>query len=164
MKLIVPELSTLSSWLEGLDIESYQCGYCDALHLTYLRHKEGIFDAKVDLIENVICFSIISEIKPSAIMSLMVELSQINASSNFVKIYMDVPDDAYPKLIFRHVLDCSKGVTESQFSAFFLATSNEVLQIIEELNSHEVLLTQDDPEDYDDLTYGLPNGKQTTYH
>ncbi|MDF7669649.1 hypothetical protein PT276_00270 [Orbaceae bacterium ESL0721] len=162
MKLIIPDLSTISNWLDKMGIESYQCGYCDALHIAYLRNSADIFDAKLDLIDGVISFSIIVEVKPSTVISLQAELSQINASSHFVKIFLDVPDEVYPKMIFRHVLGSSVGIAETQFMLFFTETEKEVLHIINELNSHDVLLSQEDFASYDEVE--SIRDKNHTYH
>lgn len=137
--LNIPDLSVLESWLNKKSISNYQCADGDALHLSHLKKMSDVLDAKVDLIDNIIYFSISSEIRSSAITPLLAELSQINASSSFVKAYLDIPDEDLAKIVFRHVIDCSEGITESQFSAFIKNVEEEALQIISELNHYELL-------------------------
>ncbi|MDF7667843.1 YbjN domain-containing protein [Orbaceae bacterium ESL0727] len=166
MKLTVPDLPMITSWLDELGIDVYQCGYCDALHFTALKEMDGVFDAKIDLIDNILCLSIAIEVKPSTVLSLQAEMSQINASSRFVKIYLDVPDEAYPKITFRHVLDCSVGINQEQFAQFVTQTQAEALSLINQLNKNNIILSRDENIDYDfeDLESVLLDTKRHTYH
>lgn len=160
MMLTIPDLPMITSWLTELSIDSYQCGYCNALHLSHLKKVDHVFDAKVELIDEVIFFVITTEIRASAITSLLTELSQINLSSTFVKVYLEIADDSSPKMVFRHTVDCKEGITRAQFSAFLTCVEDEALQIISELNSYELLSEQDSLAD--DLTEAMT--KTTTYH
>ena len=83
--LDVPDLNTLRHWLDDMGISFFECDSCQALHLPHMQNFEGIFDAKIDLLDNVVLFSALAEVKPSALLPLAADLSAINASSLTVK-------------------------------------------------------------------------------
>jgi hypothetical protein len=62
--LVVPGLDTLRQWLDELGISFFECDSCQALHLPHMQNFEGIFDAKLDLVDNVVLFSALAEVKP----------------------------------------------------------------------------------------------------
>jgi hypothetical protein len=95
--LVVPGLDTLRQWLDELGISFFECDSCQALHLPHMQNFEGIFDAKLDLVDNVVLFSALAEVKPSALLPLSADLSAINASSLTVKAFLDIQDDNLPK-------------------------------------------------------------------
>ncbi|WP_313084073.1 YbjN domain-containing protein, partial [Atlantibacter sp.] len=97
--LVVPSLDTLRHWLEQLEVSFFECDTCQALHLPHMQNFDGIFDAKIDLLDNTILFSALAEVKPSALLPLACDLSAINASSLTVKAFLDIQDDNMPKMV-----------------------------------------------------------------
>jgi hypothetical protein len=65
--LVVPGLDTLRHWLDELGINFFECDSCQALHLPHMQNFDGIFDAKLDLVDNVVLFSALA-VKPSALL------------------------------------------------------------------------------------------------
>jgi GDP-D-mannose dehydratase len=53
----------------------FECDSCQALHLPHMQNFDGIFDAKIDLINDVVLFSALAEVKPSALLALAADLS-----------------------------------------------------------------------------------------
>ena len=80
-----------------------------ASHAEFRRH----FDAKIDLINDVILFSALAEVKPSALLALASDLSAINASSLTVKAFLDIQDDNLPKLVVCQSLFSGAGSPSS---------------------------------------------------
>lgn len=117
--LVVPGLDTLRHWLDELGISFFECDSCQALHLPHMQNFDGIFDAKIDLLDNVVLFSALAEVKPSALLPLSADLSAINASSLTVKAFLDIQDDNLPKLVVCQALPVGAGVTLEQFAWFF---------------------------------------------
>ena len=39
----------------------FECDSCQALHLPHMQNFDGIFDAKIDLVDNVVLFSALAE-------------------------------------------------------------------------------------------------------
>lgn len=80
-----------------------------------MQNFDGIFDAKIDLINDVILFSALAEVKPSALLALASDLSAINASSLTVKAFLDIQDDNLPKLVVCQSLFSGAGLSFKQF-------------------------------------------------
>ena len=68
--LVVPTLDTLRRWLDNLGVSFFECDTCQALHLPHMQNFEGVFDPKIDLVDNVVMFSAMAEIKPSALLTV----------------------------------------------------------------------------------------------
>lgn len=122
--LVVPGLDTLRQWLDDLGMSFFECDNCQALHLPHMQNFDGVFDAKIDLIDNTILFSAMAEVRPSAVLPLAADLSAINASSLTVKAFLDMQDDNLPKLVVCQSLSVMQGVTYEQF-AWFVRQSEE---------------------------------------
>lgn len=85
ISLVVPTLDTLRQWLDDLGMNFFECDTCQALHLPHMQNFDGVYDAKIDLVDNTILFSAMAEVRPSALLPLAADLSAINASSLTVK-------------------------------------------------------------------------------
>lgn len=114
--LVRPELETLCDWMDKQHIEWFECDSCRALHLPAMQNFDGVFDAKLDIADNVILFTARAEVRPSALLLLAGELSQVNASSLTAKAFLDIQDDTLPKLIVCQSLNIECGITLSQFT------------------------------------------------
>jgi hypothetical protein len=55
--LVVPTLDTLRQWLDDMGISFFECDTCQALHIPHMQNFDGVFDAKLDLINDVVLFS-----------------------------------------------------------------------------------------------------------
>ena len=127
--LVVPGLDTLRQWLDDLGMSFFECDNCQALHLPHMQNFDGVFDAKIDLIDNTILFSAMAEVRPSAVLPLAADLSAINASSLTVKAFLDMQDE---------------GVTYEQFAWFVRQSEEQISMVILEANAHQLLLPTDD--------------------
>ena len=145
--LIVPDLNVLRRWLDQQSITWFECDSCQALHLPHLQNIDGIFDAKLDLVDNVILFSALAEVKPTALIPLVGDLSQINASSLTVKAFLDIQDDNLPKLIVCQALSVSAGITSTQFAHFMDQGEEQISMIIMEAFANHLLMSGDDEDD-----------------
>lgn len=149
-KLIVPDLALLRGWLEQLDISFFECDSCQALHLPHLQSVDGIFDAKVDLVENVLLFSAVAEIRPVALIPLVADLSQINASSLTTKVFVDIQDDNLPKLVMCQSLSIAAGISIEQFHLLLQEAEEQTVQIIMEARANELLTVSDGERDIEE--------------
>ncbi|GKX54833.1 hypothetical protein SOASR030_09450 [Leminorella grimontii] len=142
-KLYVPDLALMRSWLGQLGISFFECDSCQALHLPHLQNINGIFDAKVDLVDNVILFSAVAEIRPVALIPLVADLSQINASSLTTKVFVDVQDDNLPKLVICQSLSIGAGIAIEQFHLLLQEAEEQTAQIIFEAGTNELLTSSE---------------------
>ncbi|AKJ42392.1 YbjN domain-containing protein [Pragia fontium] len=146
-KLIVPDLALMRLWLEQSGVSFFECDSCQALHLPHLQSIDGIFDAKVDLLENVILFSAVAEIRPIALIPLVADLSQINASSLTTKVFVDIQDDNLPKLVICQSLSVGAGIAIEQFQLLLQEAEEQTTQIIMEARANELLMISDNDGD-----------------
>lgn len=144
--LIAPGLDTLRQWLDELGISFFECDTCQALHLPHMQNFDGVFDAKIDLINDVILFTAMAEVKPSALLALAADLSAINASSLTVKAFLDIQDDNLPKLVVCQTLSSGAGVTLEQFAWFMRQSEEQISMVILEARAHQLLLVPEDEE------------------
>lgn len=141
--LTIPTLHDVRHWLDKMGITYFECGNCQALHLPHMQNFEGIFDAKLDLIDNVLLFSVLAEVKPSALLSLAADLSAINASSLTMKAFLDVQDDNLPKLVVCQSLAVHVGVTFEQFSSFIRHSEEQVSMVVLEADAQQFLYSEE---------------------
>ncbi|MGK9172655.1 YbjN domain-containing protein [Yokenella regensburgei] len=137
--LVVPGLDTLRQWLDEAGINFFECDTCQALHLPHMQNFDGVFDAKIDLINDVVLFTAMAEVKPSALLALAADLSAINASSLTVKAFIDIQDDNLPKLVVCQTLSVAAGVTTQQFAWFMQQSEEQISMVILEARAHQLL-------------------------
>ena len=144
--LVAPGLDTLRQWLDELGISFFECDTCPALHLPHMQNFDGVFDAKIDLINDVILFTAMAEVKPSALLPLAADLSAINASSLTVKAFLDIQDDNLPKLVVCQTLSSGAGVTPEQFAWFMRQSEEQISMVILEARAHQLLFVPEEEE------------------
>lgn len=144
--LVVPVLDTLRQWLDELGISFFECDNCQALHLPHMQNFDGVFDAKIDLINDVILFTAMAEVKPSALLALAADLSAINASSLTVKAFIDIQDDNLPKLVVCQSFGVGAGIALNQFAWFMRQSEEQISMVILEASAHQLLFTPGDEE------------------
>lgn len=144
--LVVPGLDTLRHWLDELGINFFECDNCQALHLPHMQNFDGVFDAKVDLVNDVVLFTAMAEVKPSALLALAADLSAINASSLTVKAFLDIQDDNLPKLVVCQSLCVGPAITFEQFAWFMRQSEEQISMVIMEANAHQLLFTPGEEE------------------
>ncbi|WNN45804.1 MULTISPECIES: YbjN domain-containing protein [Winslowiella] len=142
--LVVPDIDVLRRWLDQQSITWFECDACQALHLPHMQNFDGVFDAKLDLVDDVILFSALAEVKPTALIPLVGDLSQINASSLTVKAFLDIQDDNLPKLIVCQSMTITAGLTYSQFSHFMKQSEEQISMVILEAFANNLLIVGED--------------------
>ncbi|EKM5759375.1 YbjN domain-containing protein [Cronobacter turicensis] len=144
--LVVPTLDTLRRWLDNLGVSFFECDTCQALHLPHMQNFEGVFDAKIDLVDNVVMFSAMAEIKPSALLTVAADLSAINAGSLTLKAFLDIQDDNLPKLVVCQTLLAEVGVTVEQFEAFYRQSEQQTSMVIMEARARQLVYSPEEDE------------------
>ncbi len=144
--LVVPSLDTLRRWLDELGVNFFECDTCQALHLPHMQNFNGIFDAKIDLVDDVVLFSALAEVKPSALLALASDLSAINAGSLTIKAFLDVQDDNLPKLVVCQSLSAGAGVNRAQFAWFMQQSEQQISMVILEAGANQLLYSGEEEE------------------
>lgn len=143
-----PDIAKLREWLIQLKTSYFECDNCQALHLPHMQNIDGIFDAKVDIVESILVFSVLAELKPTSIITLLANLSQINASSLTAKAFMEINDENLPKLVVSQSFPLLAGMTCNQFSIFLQQAEEQMASIIYEVYNNDLLYSGQ--EDIDD--------------
>jgi len=133
--LVVPSLDTLRHWLDELGISFYECDTCQALHLPHMQNFDGIYDAKIDLVDDIVLFS-----------AMAADLSAINASSLTIKAFLDIQDDNLPKLVVCQSLFAAPGVNLKQFAWFMRHSEEQVSMVILEACAQQLLFNAEEEE------------------
>ncbi len=157
-KLIIPDLTLLKVWLEQLNIFYYECDTCDSLHLSTEQSIDidDLVNTKLDIINNTIICAASTIIRPSMMMSLMFDLNQINASTLSTKLFIDIQDDNFPRLVICQTMSIARGLTRSQFHGFLMEFEEQLTQIIIDINVNHLILSEEN-EDQDEITGSLVN-------
>lgn len=142
--LSVPDLDVIRRWLDEQNINWFECDSCQALHLPYMQNFDGICDAKIDLLDDVILFSAQAEVKPSALIPLAADLLCINAASLTAKAFLDVQDDSVPKLVVCQSVGVGGGLTFGQFAYFMKQSEAQISMVIMEAFANNLLINGDD--------------------
>lgn len=145
--LVLLTLDVLRRWLDKMGVAFFECDSCQALHLPHMQNFEGISDAKIDLIDNVLMFSALAEVRPSALLALSAELSEINGQSLMVKAFLDVQDDNLPRLVVCQTLPAHAGVTYDQFCWFYRHSEEQVSMVMLEAKAQQFLYSSDERSD-----------------
>nr|WP_088355550.1 YbjN domain-containing protein [Salmonella enterica] len=124
----------------------FECDTCQALHLPHMQNFDGVFDAKIDLVDNVVLFSAMAEIKPSALLTVASDLSAINAGSLTLKAFLDIQDDNLPKLVVCQTLLTEVGVTVEQFEAFYRQSEQQTSMVIMEARAQQLIYAPEEDE------------------
>lgn len=146
--LVVPTLDILRRWLDENGVSFFECDTCQALHLPHMQNFDGVYDAKIDLLDDIILFSALAEVKPSALLPLAADLSAINASSLTVKAFLDIQDDNLPKLVVCQSLLASVGISRQQFAAFIKQSEEQVSMVILEACANQLLFVAEEDDNY----------------
>ncbi|MCS3430848.1 YbjN domain-containing protein [Klebsiella sp. BIGb0407] len=142
--LVVPTLDVLRRWLDENGVSFFECDTCQALHLPHMQNFDGVYDAKIDLLDNIVLFSALAEVKPSALLPLAADISSINASSLTVKAFLDIQDDNLPKLVVCQSLNASVGITREQFAAFIKQSEEQISMVILEACANQLLFVTEE--------------------
>ncbi|PWW10236.1 YbjN domain-containing protein [Mangrovibacter plantisponsor] len=142
--LVVPTLDTLRHWLDDAGVSFFECDSCQALHLPHMQEFAGVFDAKLDLVDSVLVFSALAEVKPSALLALAGDISAVNASSLTVKAFLDVQDDNLPRLVVCQAFPVAVGISREQFTHFLRQSEEQISMVILEASAQQMLWNGDE--------------------
>ncbi|MGP1954336.1 MAG: YbjN domain-containing protein [Arsenophonus sp. NC-TX2-MAG3] len=147
-----PDIARLREWIIQLKTSYFECDNCQALHLPHMQNIDGIFDAKVDIVENILVFSVLAELKPTSIITLLANLSQINASSLTAKAFMEINDENLPKLVVSQSFPLLAGITCNQFLNFIKQAEGQMAAIIFEVYNNDMIYSGQENIDDEELS------------
>jgi hypothetical protein len=134
-------LPLAKQWLANLGINHYSCDHCSALHLTGLPGMEEALESRLFVEEWGLLLSTEFQIRPSALLPLVAEMSQLNGNYPTMKLFVDIVDDAVPQLVAGATLLTGAGISEGQFALFTATTVEMLTELHNELQQMECLTT-----------------------
>ncbi|WP_157508996.1 YbjN domain-containing protein [Ferrimonas futtsuensis] len=160
-----PGHADIHRWLEAMQVEFYLCGACDGFHLTKMQECPGVFDSKLELIEEqgLLQFSTSMELRPATLLKLYSELGELNNRHNELKIFVELMDDTLPKLVISSHVRTAAGLTEEQFADFVGFHSDVKVQLLKWIHEQGYAL----PDDNDEESHAAPEielGQQHLLH
>ena len=132
-----PDISQLREWLDQLKTSYFECDSCAALHLPHMQNIDGLV------------LSALAELKPTAIITLVANISQINASSLTAKVFLEINNENLPKLVVSQSFSLEAGITYRQFSHFLQQAEEQISGIVFEIFSNNLLYANQD--EYEEL-------------
>jgi len=147
----VPDLALLRCWLSQLGCPFFECDSCQAFHLRHIQKYNCVSDARIDLKDDVILFSVLAEIRPTALISLSSNLSHINTMSLTAKAFINIEeDDNLAQLVVCQSISIATGIIEQQFNYFIHKSTEQILMIISTVAENDMLFLSDYHEYKDD--------------
>lgn len=154
LALLVPDATQVERWLRQAGIHHYICDQCHGLHLSELQGRDGVLDSRLFVEEDGLLLSTELEIRPGSLLMLLGEVARLNMAWPTLKVFLDVNDDALPRLVACDLLLGRAGVTFEQFIHFVQANVDATAQLIEECQQMGCLFGPEDE---------LPSGREALH-
>jgi len=145
--LFVPDTDQVQRWLNEGSTTNYICEHCDGIHLSELQRMDGVLDSRIFVESDHLIITTELELRPTAILPLTVEIGRLNVAFPNCKIFMEITDEALPKLIIMDTLHTRAGVSFSQFRHFLLMMMESTRQLASDCQSMGVLSYPDSPQE-----------------
>ncbi|MDH5173414.1 MAG: YbjN domain-containing protein [Gammaproteobacteria bacterium] len=117
-----PDRALLEEWLDQAGTEYYLCGQCEGLHIRALQDARGVIDSRLFLEEYGLLLTTELEIRPGALLQVSADLGRLNMDYPTLKIFLDVVDEAFPRLVVAGSFHSGVGLSQSQFTHFIETT------------------------------------------
>lgn len=127
----VPDKSLLQDWLDQADIQHYQCGQCEGLHIRILKEAPGVIDSRLFLEDYGLLLSTELEVRPTALLQVSADLGRLNMDYPTLKIFLDIVDEAMPQLVVAGLCPMAAGLSQGQFDHFIATTVEATGQLAE---------------------------------
>ncbi len=142
--MIIPDSDQIMRWLSQLSMGHYVCDQCHGIHIESLQQLEGVSESRIFIEDQGLMFSTELEIRPSAILALVSELSRLNMNYPQLKIFLDIVDDALPRLVVCDFLYTQPGITLTQFQVYLEGTLETTRQVMQDAEQMGWLMAGDD--------------------
>ena len=116
--MIVPSFEVVIHWLGQAHVPHYMCDQCHGIHVVDIQSLEGVIESRVFVESEGIMFTSELEIRPAGLLPLVAELGRLNMTYPTLKIFVDVVDDALPRLMVCDAIQTQVGLSFEQFQLF----------------------------------------------
>ena len=116
--MIVPSFEVVIHWLGQARVPHYMCDQCHGIHVVDIQSLEGVIESRIFVENEGIMFTSELEVRPAALLPLIAELGRLNMAYPTLKIFVDVSDDALPRLMICDAIQTQAGLSFEQFELF----------------------------------------------
>ncbi len=122
----------LRRWLERAQIENFECGQCDGIHLSALDSGEGPVECRVMHRPEALMLLTQVELRPSAILPMGAFAGVLCAEFPEIKVHVECPDEEVPSLVISHAAPHLFKLEEQVFVGWIRWYLVQTQQIIDE--------------------------------
>ncbi|MBO1518657.1 YbjN domain-containing protein [Oceanisphaera pacifica] len=133
-------------WLNAGYIEHYVCEHCHGIHFSELQALDGILESRLFVEHEGAILTSEIEIRPTALLTLMADLTRLNMNYPSLKIFVDVLDDNMPRLIVADYLHTKAGIDQAQFLWIVQHALMATQQLLLEVAELGFLMNEDEPD------------------
>ena len=130
--MIIPDSDQIMRWLSQLSIGHYVCDQCHGIHIEELQQLEGVSESRIFIEDQGMIFSTELEVRPGAIFAVVAEVARINMTYPQLKIFLDVVDEAWPRLVACDFLYTQAGISLAQFQVYLEGTLEATRQVMQD--------------------------------
>lgn len=120
----------LRTWLNRANIENFECGQCDGIHLSALDSGEGPVECRIMHRPDSLLLLTQVELRPSAVLPMGAFAGVLCAEFPEIKAHVECPDEEVPSLVISHALPHLLNVGENAFVGWvqwYLALTQQVI-------------------------------------
>lgn len=120
----------LRTWLSRAQIENFECGQCDGIHLSALDSGDGPVECRVMHRPDSLLLLTQVELRPSAVLPMGAFAGVLCAEFPEIKVHVECPDEEVPSLVISHAVPHLFSVGEGSFVGWvqwYLAATQQVI-------------------------------------
>lgn len=144
------------TWLEAANIEFETCDECHGLHITSMQAHEAVIESRLFVEPEWLMFVTEVELLPSALLKAVSHMAEFNLRLPTLKTFVDVVDDALPKMVLTHSIFTVNSISPDQFVTFVKATQDAMSYAIQFAEQYELLLVDGESEDVEVASVETP--------
>lgn len=121
----------LRTWLDRAQIENFECGQCDGIHLSTLDSGEGPVECRVMHRPDSLLLLTQVELRPSAVLPMGAFAGVLCAEFPEIKVHVECPDEEIPSLVISHAVPHLMNIGENTFVGWvhwYLAITQQVIE------------------------------------
>ena len=135
---------TAMRWLNAGYIDHYVCDNCHSIHFSELQSLEGILESRLVVEQEGAIISSEIEVRPTSLLTLMADLGRLNMNYPSLKVFVDIVDDNFPRLVVAHYLHTQTGLEQDAFTWVVQHTLQSTQQLLHEVAELGVVMLDDE--------------------
>lgn len=132
-------MQELRTWLNRAQIENFECGQCDGIHLSALDSGEGPMECRLMGRPDSVALMTQVELRPSVVLPMAAFAGILCSEFPDIKIHVECPDEEVPSLVISHTVPHLLNIAETAFVAWVQWYLGLTQQIIDEARQSGLL-------------------------